>query len=93
MLAIDVRVCHLTVVTPRRHSGIANILVALGDARIEVCRIEPRDDASGTYCLTVSASPELAVRILEGVGCEVTRAPSDRVGIQLTPRASSLRGD
>jgi hypothetical protein len=36
MLAIDVRDCHLTVST-----RVASILVALGDARIEVSRIEP----------------------------------------------------
>jgi hypothetical protein len=72
MLAIDVRDCHLTVAAPHRHGGgVASILVALGDARIEVSRIEPRDDESGMYRLTVSDSPELAVRILQGIGCQV----------------------
>jgi hypothetical protein len=36
----------------------------------------------------VSDSPELAMRILEGIGCQVTRAPTDRIGIHLTPRAT-----
>jgi len=35
MLAIDVRDCHLTVITPHRHGGVASMLVALGDARID----------------------------------------------------------
>jgi hypothetical protein len=40
------------------------------------------------YRLTVSDSPELAVRILEGIGCQVTQAPTDRIGIHLAPRAN-----
>ena len=88
MLAIDVRDCHLTVSTPHRHGGVASMPVALGDAKIEVSRIEPRGDESGMYRLTVSDSPELAVRILEGIGCQVARAPTDRIGIQVTPRAN-----
>ena len=87
MLAIDVRDCHLTVITPHRHGGVASILVALGDARIEVSRIEPQGDDCGMYRLTVSGSPELAVRILEGIDCQVTRAPNDWIGIHLTSRA------
>jgi hypothetical protein len=88
MLAIDVTDCHLTVSTPHRHGGVASMLVALGDARIEVSRIEPRGGDCGMYRLTVSDSPELAVRILEGIGCQVTRAPTDWIGIHLTPRAN-----
>jgi hypothetical protein len=64
------------------------MLVALGNARIEVSRIEPRGDESRMYRLTVSDSPELAVRILEGIGYQVTRPPSDLIGIHLTPRAN-----
>jgi hypothetical protein len=64
------------------------MLVALGEARIEVSRIEPRGDDWGMYRLAVSDSAELAVRILEGIGCQVTRGPSDRIGIHLTPRAN-----
>jgi hypothetical protein len=45
------------------------------------------------YRLTVSDSPELAVRILEGIGCQVTRAPNDWIGIHLTSRAKGLRYD
>jgi hypothetical protein len=86
MLAIDVRDCHLTVSTPHRHGGVASMLVALGDARIEVSRIEPRGGDSGMYRLTVSDSPELAVRILEGIGCRVTRVPSDLSGVVVIKR-------
>jgi hypothetical protein len=70
------------------HGGVASILVALGDARIEVSRIEPQGDDCGMYRLIVSGSPELAVRILEGIGCQVTRAPDDWIGIHLTLRAN-----
>jgi hypothetical protein len=45
------------------------MLVALGEARIEVSRIELRGDDWGMYRLAVSDSAELAVRILEGIGC------------------------
>jgi hypothetical protein len=35
-----------------------------------------------------SSSPELVVRILQGIGRQVTRAPSDQIGIHLTRRAN-----
>jgi len=93
MLAIDVKDCHLTVSTPHRHGGVASMLVALGDARIEVSRIEPRGEM---YRMTVSDSPELAVRILEGIGCQVTRAPptgsesTSPLALMVTPRLTRV---
>jgi hypothetical protein len=96
MLAIDVRDCHLTVSTPHRHGGVASMLVALGEARIEVSRIEPRGDDCGMYRLTVSDSPELGVRNLEGIGCQVTRAPTtgsestSPLALMVTPRLTRV---
>jgi hypothetical protein len=87
MLAIDVRDCHLTVSTP--HIGVSRASWLLSGKR------ESRSVGSsrgamigGTFRLAVSDSPELAVRILEGIGCQVTRAPNDWIGIHITPRAN-----
>jgi hypothetical protein len=74
MLTIDVRDCHLMVASPHRQDGVANMLIALGDARIEVTKVEARIDESGRYLLTVTETPELAARILEGIGCQVSRS-------------------
>jgi hypothetical protein len=71
MLAIDVRDCEIVVATPRRHGSVARMVVALEDAGIGVSRIEPRIGESGMYRLTAMGSPEVAVRILEGIGCRV----------------------
>jgi hypothetical protein len=69
MLAIEARDCPILVAPPRRPDGVASMLVALGAAGIGVSKVEPRIDDSGIYLLTVSDSPELAVRILAGIGC------------------------
>jgi hypothetical protein len=71
MLAIEARDCPILVAPPRRPDGVASMLVALGAAGIAVSRVEARIDDSGIYLLTVSDSPELAVRILAGIGCGV----------------------
>ena len=70
MLAIEAGNCPILVAPPRRPDGVATMLVALGAAGIGVCRMEPRAGDSGVYLLTVSDSPELAVRILTGIGCQ-----------------------
>lgn len=69
MLAIEARDCPIFVAPPRRPDGVASMLVALGAAGIAVSKVEPRIDDSGIYVLTVSDSPELAVRILARIGC------------------------
>jgi DNA-binding PadR family transcriptional regulator len=71
MLSIDVRDCDIVVAMPHRHGGVARMLVALEDAGLGVSRIEPRAGQTGMYRLTANGSPELAVRILEGIGCRV----------------------
>lgn len=72
MLAVDVNDCHIMVAMPRRHGGVAGMLVALGDADVAVSRIEPRGAETGIYRLTVGRPSRLAVRILEGIGCQVS---------------------
>jgi hypothetical protein len=72
MLAIDVRDCDIVVTTPHRHGGVAWMLVALEDAGVGVSQIEPRIGEPGMYRLRARGSPEIAVRILEGIGCRVT---------------------
>jgi hypothetical protein len=74
MLAVDVRDSDLVLAMPHRHRGVARMLVALEDAGLGVSRIEPRI-GEGMYRLTVKGSPEIAVRILEGIGCRVTASP------------------
>jgi hypothetical protein len=76
MLAMDGRNSHLMVAPPHRSDGVADMLIALGDARIEVTAVEARIDARGRYLLTVTQTPELAARILEGIGCQVDRTES-----------------
>lgn len=72
MLAVDVRGSVLMVVMPDRHGGVARLLVVLEDAGLGVSRIEPRAGEAGMYRLTVQGRAEIAVTILEGIGCTVT---------------------
>jgi hypothetical protein len=72
MLAIDIRDCDILVTTPHRHGGVARMLVALEDAGLGVSQIEPRIGETGMYRLRAKGNPEIAVRILEGIGCRVT---------------------
>jgi hypothetical protein len=53
------------------------MLITLGDARIRVTRIEPRSDHTRMYRLTASDSPDLAVKVREGIGCRVGQPASD----------------
>jgi hypothetical protein len=71
MLAIDVRDCDIVVAMPHRHGGVARMLMALEDAGLGVSRIEPRVGQTGMYRLTAKGNPQLAVTILEGLGCRV----------------------
>jgi len=48
------------------------MLVALEDAGLGVSQIVPRNGEPGMYRLRAKGSPEIAVRILEGIGCRVT---------------------
>lgn len=71
MLAIDIRDCDILVTTPHRHGGIARMLLALEDAGLGVSQIEPRIGETGMYRLRAKGSQEIAVRILEAIGCRV----------------------
>ena len=75
MLAVDVRDSDLILAMPHRHGGVARMLVALEEAGLGVSRIEPRTGEAGMYRLSVKGSTEIAVRILEGIGCRVTPSP------------------
>jgi GNAT superfamily N-acetyltransferase len=68
---VDGRDNNIVVAPPHRNDGVAMMLLALGDAGIEICHIEPRVDDNGLYRLTVNDSSDLTVRILEGIGCQV----------------------
>lgn len=72
VLSVGSRFLHILVTPPQQEAGVANILVALGDAGIGVTQVEPRADDGGIYRLTVTTNPELAARILEGIGCVVS---------------------
>ena len=75
MLAVDVRDSDLILAMPHRHGGVARMLVALEEAGLGVSRIEPRTGEAGMYRLSVKGSAEIAVSILEGIGCRVTPSP------------------
>jgi DNA-binding PadR family transcriptional regulator len=75
MLAIDIRDSDLVLATPHRRGGVADMLMALEDAGLGVSRIEPRIGEAGMYRLSVKGSAEIAVRVLEGMGCRVTPSP------------------
>lgn len=80
MFAIDVRDTDILVTTPHRHGGVARMLAALQAAGLKVNRIEPRLNETGMYRLTVSDSPDFAVRILKALGCRVTPSLSAALG-------------
>ena len=80
MLAIDVRDTDILVTTPHRHGGVARMLAALQAAGLKVSRIEPRINETGMYRLTLSDSPDIAVRILKAIGCRVTPSLSAASG-------------
>ena len=75
MLAIDAGESDFVLVMPHRHGGVASLLLALEDAELGVSSIEPRVGEAGIYRLIVKGSAEIAVRILEGIGCRVTPSP------------------
>jgi hypothetical protein len=56
---------------PQRHGGVAGILVALGDANIEVIAIEPEADNPGVFQLMLRESSQGAVELLQAMGCSV----------------------
>ena len=80
MLAIDVRDSDIMETTPHRHGGVARMLAALQDAGLRVIRIVPRTNEVGMYRLTLTDSPEFAVRILEAIGRRVTPSMSTAAG-------------
>ena len=75
MLAIDVTDSDLMLVMPHRHGGVAGMLIALEDAGLGVSRIEPRYGEAGMYRLIVQGKAEVAVTILEAIGCTVSPSP------------------
>jgi hypothetical protein len=80
MLAIDVRDSDIMGTTAHRQGGIARMLAALQDAGLRVIRIEPRTNEIGMYRVTLTDSPELAVRILKAISRRVTPAMSTAAG-------------
>ena len=79
MLAIDVRDSDIMETTPQRQGGVARMLTALQDAGLRVIRIEPRNEV-GMYRVTLTDSPELALRILKAIGRRVTPSMSTAAG-------------
>jgi hypothetical protein len=80
MLAIDVRDSDIMGTTAHHQGGIARMLAALQDAGLRVIRIEPRTNEIGMYRVTLTDSPELAVRILKAISRRVTPAMSTAAG-------------
>lgn len=80
MLAIDVRDSDIMETTPQRHGGVARMLAALQDAGLRVIRIEPRTNEVGMYRVTLTDSPELALRVLRAIARRVTPSMSTAAG-------------
>jgi hypothetical protein len=80
MLAIDVRDSDIMETTPHRQSGVARMMAALQDAGLRVIRIEPRANECGMYRVTLTDSPELAVRTLKAIGGRVSPSISAAAG-------------
>jgi transcription initiation factor IIE alpha subunit len=80
MLAIDVRDSDIMDTTQHRQGGVTRMLAALHDAGLRVIRIEPRTNESGMYRVTLTDSPELAVRILEAIRRRVSPSVSTAAG-------------
>jgi hypothetical protein len=79
MLAIDVRDSDI-METAHRPGGVTRILAALQDAGLRVIRIEPRTNESGMYRVTLTDSPEFAVRILAAIRRRVSPTMSAATG-------------
>jgi hypothetical protein len=56
------------------------MLAALHAAGLKVILIEPRINETGMYRLTLSDSPDIAVRILKTIGCRATPSLSTASG-------------
>ena len=80
MLAIDVRDSDIIETMPPRQGGVARMLTALQDAGLRVIRIEPRTNEIGMYRVTLTDSPELALRILKGIVRRVAPSMSAAAG-------------
>jgi hypothetical protein len=80
MLAIDVRDSDIMGNTQHRQGGVARMLAALQDAGLRVIRIEPRTNETGMSRVTLTDSPELAVRILKAIGRRVAPTMSTAAG-------------
>jgi hypothetical protein len=80
MLAIDVRDSDIMETAPQRPGGVARMLAALQDAGLRVIRIEPRTNEIGMYRVTLTDSPEFAVRILAAIRRRVSPAMSTAAG-------------
>ena len=79
MLAIDVRDSDI-METAQRPGGVTRMLAALQDAGLRVIRIEPRTNESGMYRVTLTDSPEFAVRILAAIRRRVSPSMSAAAG-------------
>ncbi len=80
MLAIDVRDSDIMETAPQRPGGVTRMLAALQEAGLRVIRIEPRTNESGMYRVTLTDSPEFAVRILAAIRRRVSPSMSTAAG-------------
>ena len=71
--ARQAREAHILATPPSGSSGVADMLVALGDVGIEVSQVVIRADHSGAYELMVSGQPEDAVIVLRGIECRASQ--------------------
>ena len=83
----------LLVVPP--FGSAADLLVALGNAGVGVTHLEPSGHDPRALVVAVDRDPDLAVRILEGIGCDVVTESASLMGsstrgARLRPAAAEL---
>jgi hypothetical protein len=71
VIAINGQCRRIMVAMPHRHGGVASMLVALGDANVEVIAIAPSGDDTGVYQLTLGEGSQGAAELLAGMGCSI----------------------
>jgi hypothetical protein len=73
MVVVGAERRRMVVALPLGSEAVADMLIALGEAGIEVSQLGRSADDNGAFSLTVNGSPHLAGSILESIGCTVIR--------------------
>jgi len=73
MVIVGAQRRRIVVALPLGSEAVADMLIALGEAGIEVSQLGRSADDDSVFSLTVTGSPHLAGSILESIGCTIIR--------------------